>query len=193
MRFVERSQQERGVVVHRARKRGARQRRRQIVSDYSVSSCDVDATALRASRSRCGSTFPLFSARRRIPAHALGLKKYRSGSGSGSKMSDKKHTLASLGQSVELSVQHSPCEAIPELRKGAEKASKGVVSKGQNSGDVLPEEPPRAKRLSQSRKLKGEVAAFSSESTAETGDTEALAGRPSDEEVDVSVISSKSI
>jgi hypothetical protein len=78
-------------------------------------SVKIAATAASANAKRTGNVFPRFSARRRIPAHALGLKKYRSGSGSGSKMSDKEDTLASLGHSEELSVQHSPCEAIPEF------------------------------------------------------------------------------
>jgi len=61
-----------------------------------------------------------------MPAHAFGLKKYRSGSGCGSKVADKEHTLTSLGHSEELSVQHSPREAIPELRKGPEKTPESV-------------------------------------------------------------------
>jgi hypothetical protein len=73
------------------------------------------ATSARASAKRTGNVLPRFAARRRIPAHAFGLKKYRSGSGSGSKVSDKEHTLASLCHSLELSIQHSPREAIPEL------------------------------------------------------------------------------
>ena len=107
-------------------------------------SIEVAATAASAAAKRSGNIFSRFSARRRIPAHALGLKKYRSGRGSGSKMADKEQTVASLGQSEELSVQHSPRAAIPEFAKGPEKAPEGVGAVGQNSGDVLPEDPPRA-------------------------------------------------
>jgi hypothetical protein len=156
-------------------------------------SVEVEAHASSTLRKRSGNVFPRRSARRRIPAHAFGLKKYRSGSGSGSKMSDNETTLAALGHSEELSVQHSPREAIPELAKGPEKAPEGVGAVGQNSGDVFPDEPPRAKRLSQSRKFKREVAALVSESASKPGDAEGLAGCSSDEEVDAAIASSKSI
>ena len=41
-----------------------------------VASLAVDATAINAARNVSGNSFPRFSARRRMPAQALGLKKY---------------------------------------------------------------------------------------------------------------------
>ena len=64
------------------------------------------------SRRFSGKGFPLVSARRRIPRHAFALKKYFRAT-QGSKTSDKKHTLASLGHTEELRVQNSPRQAIP--------------------------------------------------------------------------------
>jgi hypothetical protein len=43
-------------------------------------------------------------------------------------MSDKEHTLASLGHSEELSIQHSPCEAIPELSQVPDEGTEGCPS-----------------------------------------------------------------
>lgn len=62
-----------------------------------------------ASRSSLGKALPLLSARRMIPAQALALKKYRRGTPPVSSVDDKEHTLAPLGHTEELSVQHSPC------------------------------------------------------------------------------------
>lgn len=59
-----------------------------------------------------GKGLPLVSARRIIPRHAFALKKYFRAT-HGSKTSDKKHTLASLGHTEELRVQYSPRQAIP--------------------------------------------------------------------------------
>ena len=144
MRFIERRGDEGfGLEVEALRAR------REAPGDFwdeCAVAVEVPAEAASARAKTSGNVLPRFSTRRRIPAHALGLKKYRSGSGSGSgsKMSDKEDTLTSLGQTEELSIQHSPREAIPEFRKGPEKAPEGVAFIGQNSGDVLPEDPPRA-------------------------------------------------
>lgn len=69
-----------------------------------------------------GSCLPRLSARRRIPRHAVGLKKYLCGTSRVSKTSDKKHTSASLGHSEVLSVKHSPANAIPEFCQLSEQA-----------------------------------------------------------------------
>lgn len=130
----------------------------------------VEATASRAVRKRSGNTFPRRSARRRIPAHAFGLKKYRSGGGVVTKTADKEDTLAALGQSEELSVQHSPRHAIPELRHCPDDGAKGSPSVNrENSGDVLPHEPARANRSNQFRKFKSEVTALVREPPPEPG------------------------
>lgn len=67
---------------------------------------------------------PRFPSLRSIPAQAVGLKKYRGGRSSVSKMSDKEDTPAALGNSEELSVQDSVGKMIPafsqRLGKGTE-------------------------------------------------------------------------
>ena len=66
-----------------------------------------------------GIDFPRFSARRSIPLHAFGLKKYRRGTSPVSKISDNEHTPPSLWDgtrvavhSDKLSVKHAPCESV---------------------------------------------------------------------------------
>ena len=88
------------------------------------------ATARRAASKGAGSVLPRFSARRRIPAHAFGLKQYRDRWAPVSKMSDNEQTAPSLGDGTRvtvhsdvLSVQHSPGEAIPEFGHRSEKGS----------------------------------------------------------------------
>src|SRR5690606_27421218 len=66
------------------------------------------ATASSATRSCSGNSFPLFSARRSIPAHAFWLKKNRCGIGAASKVCDNDDTAASLGHSPVLSVADTP-------------------------------------------------------------------------------------
>lgn len=81
-------------------------------------------TASSAPLSVGGKLRPLLSARRIIPSHAVGLKKYSRGA-SGHRMSDKKHTPPPLGYSEELSVQHSPRESIPAVFQLPEEGAKG--------------------------------------------------------------------
>src|SRR5690606_26789074 len=52
---------------------------------------DSATTCCKARRNIGGSSFPRFSARRRIPRQAVALKKYRCGSSPVSKMSDNEH------------------------------------------------------------------------------------------------------
>ena len=74
-----------------------------------------DASNSRVAASAPGSARPRFAARRRIPDAALGLKKYLDRSRRVSKTSGKEDTTAALGDSEELSVQHSVGEPIPAL------------------------------------------------------------------------------
>jgi hypothetical protein len=76
----------------------------------------ICATAAKASCKALGNVLPRFSARLRIPAQAVGLKKYFGGT-SVSKTRDNEHAAPSLGDSEVLSVQHSPGRQIPELRQ----------------------------------------------------------------------------
>lgn len=89
------------------------------------------ATWASARESATGRSRPRFSARRRIPAQARALKKYRCGTAPVSKMSDNEHTPSSLRNrpakpvhSDVLSVQHSVGEPIPEFDHAPEDGSK---------------------------------------------------------------------
>ena len=74
---------------------------------------------------------PRFSARRRIPAQALALKKYRCGTSPVSKTSDNEHTLPSLWDgtpvavhSHKLSVKNPVGEPIPDVPQEPEEGTK---------------------------------------------------------------------
>jgi hypothetical protein len=65
------------------------------------------ATVRRQSSSNFGNVFPRFAARRRIPAHAFGLKQYFFGV-EVSRTCDNEHTAAALGHSEVLGVESPP-------------------------------------------------------------------------------------
>jgi hypothetical protein len=136
-----------------------------------ILSSDTDASA---SANGAGRPFPRFSARRRIPAQAFGLKKNRCGTlPESSSMSDNKHTAAALGHAEELSVKNPVGEPIPELCQHPEEGRKVPSSSTrQNSGDVLPDHPTGANSASQRAKLKHEVAARIIQPLAESRDAE---------------------
>ncbi len=117
------------------------------------------ATCSRAAAKSAGNFFPRLAARRRIPAHALALKKYRRGTSPVSKMSDNEDATATLGHSEELSVQHPPGATIPEVRQRREDGAKVPASvRGQNSGNVFPDNPTGPKAASKPAKFEGQVA-----------------------------------
>jgi hypothetical protein len=89
------------------------------------------AAVCSASSNAWGNRFPRPAARRKIPAQALALKKYRCGTSPVSKTSDNEHTLPSLwdGTSVavhshKLSVQNAVGEPIPEVAQEPEEGTK---------------------------------------------------------------------
>ena len=84
-----------------------------ILSSGFSGSLDAAATCCKARSNIGGKSLPRLSARRRIPAQALALKKYRCGIGPVSKIDDNEHTLASLGQAEILSVEKPPCRPCP--------------------------------------------------------------------------------
>ena len=86
-----------------------------------------EATASSAARRDGGSAFPLFSARRSIPAQALALKKNRRGTSPVSKMSDKEDATAPLWYSGVLSVVNSVGEPIPEFLKSGQETGERMV------------------------------------------------------------------
>jgi hypothetical protein len=124
------------------------------------SSLDTSATACKARRSCVGSSLPRFSARRRIPAHAVELKKNRCGIEPCSSTCDNEHTAASLGHSEKLGVEDAPrdcargskhstsvcpfapwCdERIIFAGEASKEATEGVVFGVEDSGHVFPED-----------------------------------------------------
>jgi hypothetical protein len=144
----------------------------------------VSATRSNAIRSKGGNALARFSARRKIPAQAFALKKYRRGSLPPSKMSDNEDATAALGHSEELSVQNPVSEPVPEFNQRPEQGSKrpSVVDR-QDAGDVFPHDPAGVQALSQSEKFQREVATRVIQSEALAGDREGLAGGTSDEKV----------
>ena len=135
-------------------------------------------------------SFPRFAARRSIPAQAFALKKYRRGTPPVSKMSDNEDATASLGHSEELSVQHSPGATIPEFRQRPDDGAKVPPAvRGQNTGDVFPDDPPRPQSASKPAKLDGQVATRILQAATSSGEGEGLAGSSSGQNVDWSAAS----
>jgi hypothetical protein len=142
------------------------------------------ATLASAAARRSGNFFFRFSARRSIPAQAFALKKYRCGTAPVSKMSHNEDATASLGHSEELSVQHSPGATIPEFRQRPDDGSNVPSSvRGQNAGDIFPDDPPRPQSASKAAKLDGQVATRIIQTAASSGDGEGLAGSSSGQNV----------
>jgi len=130
---------------------------------------------------------PRFSARRRIPAQAFGLKKNRGGRFPTSKMCDNEDSTTTLGYSKVLSVKDAVRELVPALCQRPEDGTKvPSSSRRQDTGDVFPDDPAWPKSVNQSAKDESEVSSGVSESPAKTGDRERLARGAADDEVDVS-------
>ena len=72
----------------------------------------VDARTVRAACKAGGNSRPRFSALRRIPRAAFGLKKYRSDTLL-CRTADKEHAAAALGDSEMLAVQNPPADSRP--------------------------------------------------------------------------------
>jgi hypothetical protein len=157
----------------------------------------VCATRSSAVRSEGGNARPRRSARRRIPAQALGLKKYRRRTPPISKISDNEHTTSSLGDGARvavhsdiLSVEHSVGETIPALCQPAEDGAESPSSvQRQDAGDVLPSDPTGAKAASKAAKLERQVATVVIEPTTESRDAERLARGSTDEKIDSCILS----
>jgi len=116
------------------------------------------ATAKSAANNGSGNCFPLFSARRRIPAQAFGLKKNLCGRGPVSKVSDNEHTTASLGHSEVLSVKDSVCEPIPEFSHRPEEGTKVPSTIAtEDTRHVFPYEPSGLKVVKNAAIDEGEI------------------------------------
>lgn len=99
-------------------------------------------------------------------------------------MADNEHTLASLGQAEELSVQAAVGPPVPEFPQAPEEGSKiPSVPRGTDSRHVLPDNPCRPFASHQSKKDEGQVATGIGQSAPETGDREALARCSPDKKV----------
>jgi hypothetical protein len=147
----------------------------------------VFAAPVNAARNWQGNSFPRFSARRRIPAQAFALKKYRRGSSPVSKMSDNEHATAPLGNSEELSVKNPVGEPIPAFCQPPEEGSKIPPSTGgQDTRDVFPDHPSGSKPPSNCQIDEHEVASRIIESLSESRDAEALTGGAANEKVNCS-------
>lgn len=141
-------------------------------------------TAPSARRKSWGRSLPRFPARRRIPAQAFGLKKYRCGRSPVSKISDNEHTASPLGNgsgkaacSDVLSVQHSVGPPIPEFAQAPEEGTKvPSFARRQDAGHVLPNHPLGPVAVNQSQIDEGQVAARIVQSLSKPGDAEGLAG-----------------
>ena len=148
-------------------------------------SFDPPPTSCKAWRKIVGNSFPRLAARRSMPAQAFALKKYRCGTPPVSKMSDNEDATASLGHSEELSVQHSPGATIPEFRQRPDDGAEVPPAvRGQNTGDVFPDDPARPQSASKPAKLDGQVATRILQAATSSGEGEGLAGSSSGQNVD---------
>lgn len=101
-------------------------------------------------------------------------------------MSDKKDSTASLGDSDETSVQHSVGEPVAEFCQRPEDGTKvPSASRRQDTGDVFPDDPARAKSISEPHELQGKVATRVRKPASESGNAESLARSSSDEQVTI--------
>ena len=144
----------------------------------------IAATRSKAVRSNGGNDLFLFAARRKIPAQALALKKYRSGSLPPSRMSNNEDAAAALGHSEELSVQNSVSDPVPEVSQRPQHGSKrpSPVDR-QDARDVFPNNPARSKPRSQPEIFQREVAARVIHSKPPSSDGEGLARGSSHENI----------
>jgi hypothetical protein len=144
----------------------------------------IEAACRSARLKSPGNVRPRLAARRRMPAQAFALKKYRCGSLPRSKMSDNEDATASLGHSEELSVQNSVSEPIPEFRQRPENGSKRPSSVNrQDTGHVFPDDPARPKAVSKPAKFDGQVATRITQSASSAGDGKGLARGSSNKKV----------
>ena len=159
-----------------------------VAAEDQLSSVDVGVArptvAARARDKASGNVFPRLSARRRIPAQAFALKKYRCGTSPVSSVSNNEHTSAALGDSKPLSVQYPVRDPIPEFAQRPEEGAKIPSScTRQDTGDVFPDDPGRPQHSSKLEESEGQVATRIVQPSTESGDGEGLAGGSSHEKV----------
>jgi hypothetical protein len=167
----------------------------------------MSRTTIRsASSNGRGNVFPRFSARRKIPAQAVGLKKYRWATGPVSSIEDSEHAAAPLRHSEPLRVQHAPfdksvCTDRHAFRSPAicrrnefgschctshdSKVSTGVAA--ECSGHVFPNKPPCAAmfscRMENPQLFVEQAGTRASQSGALARNAQVLAGRAADDDI----------
>jgi hypothetical protein len=144
------------------------------------------ASDSNAACKRDGNSLPRFSALRKIPCAALGLKKNLLGTWL-SKTSDNEHTSASLGDSEVLRVKHTPRQTITEFIQGFEDDSEIVsVSRRKEAGHVFENKPSRPKLSQDSDNLPEQAALSAAQSCSFSGHRQVLAGESSGNNINCS-------
>jgi hypothetical protein len=138
-----------------------------------------------ARRNASGKHLSRRAARRRIPAHAFWLKKNFSGTADvSSRHSHNEQTLASLGHSEPLRIQHAPREAKPEVSQRTDDGSHVPSAvRCKQTGDVFKDERFRLELTEDAAGFVEESAALSSEASASSSHADVLAGRPEGDDV----------
>jgi hypothetical protein len=118
----------------------------------------------------------------------VGLKEYRCRWSPVSKIADKEDTFAALWYAGVLSVKNAVGEPIPafcqEPETGAKRPS---VVIGQETGDVLPDQPAGPEAVNKCKIFEGEVATRISQSSSLACDREGLAGSAGNKKVNWSI------
>lgn len=191
----------------RSRADGRSDRNDQLILAVAASGAVPCATAWSA-RSNCrGNVFPLFPARRRIPAQAVSLKKNRGSIFPVSSVEDSEHAAPALRHSEPLRVKHAPFDKTGVTQRHAfrapavcgdieaaschrashdSKISAPVAAEG--SWYVLPDEPPCSAKMSSCIEYPylfvEEAGACAGEAIALPGYRQVLAGRTAHHHVD---------
>jgi hypothetical protein len=119
-----------------------------------------------------------------MPAHAFWLKKNRRWTAPISRTSDKEQALAPLRQPEKLCVQTCPRTSIPEfIHCSQEKAPISSFVGGQETGNVLEDEPTGFKSSNNSQGDEGQVAARVIQSEAAACDAKRLTGASENKDV----------
>ena len=141
------------------------------------------ASSRRAASKAGGNSRPRFSARRRIPRAAFGLKKYFADTRF-CRTADKEHATAALGDSEIAAVQNPVADDRPALPKSREDGPHiGSPAAAKKPWNILEESPRRLDDLGDADDLPEEARAFALESGPLPSDGEVLAGEAAGEQI----------
>ena len=147
----------------------------------------ADASAVSAARKAGGNSRPRFSARRRMPRAAFGLKKNRGGTRP-STMADNEHAAPSLGDSEMLAVQYPVGPPVPAVFQSFEQRPEvAPTARAKKPWNILKQQPSGLQDVGHPQELPEEPAALSSEAGPLPGDGEILAGEASAEEIKTAI------